>query len=54
MTSKPANKWTKMLKDYDDVVKYEYDAYAPQNCMYTPSVYFNWIFANKSNGIPKK
>ena len=48
------NKWSKMLKSYDDVVKYEYDAYAPQNCIYTPSPYFNWIFANKSHGIPKK
>lgn len=46
------NKWTKQLKSYDDAVKYDYDSFAPENCLYTPSPYFNWIFANKSNGIP--
>lgn len=48
-----SNKWLKQLRDYDDVVKYDYDSYAPENCLYTPSPYFNWIFNNKSNGIPK-
>ncbi len=48
-----SNKWTKGLRQYDDVVKYEYDSYAKENCIYSPSPYFNWIFANKSNGIPK-
>lgn len=48
-----ANKWLKQLKAYDDTVDYEYDSFAPENCLYTPSPYFNWIFANKSNGIPK-
>lgn len=48
-----ANKWTKEMRAYDDVVDYNYDSFAPQNCLYTPSPYFNWIFANKSNGIPK-
>lgn len=43
----------KQLKAYDDAVKYEYDSFAPENCLYTPSPYFNWIFANKANGIPK-
>ncbi len=47
------NKWTKQLRGYDDAVDYEYDSYAPENCLYTPSPYFNWIFSNKSNGIPK-
>ena len=47
------NKWTKMLSQYDDAVKYDYDPYAKENCLYTPSPYFNWIFANKSHGIPK-
>lgn len=47
------NKWLKQLRAYDDTVKPEYDSYAPENCLYTPSPYFNWIFANKSNGIPK-
>lgn len=48
-----ANKWLKELKAYDDAVNYEYDSFAPENCLYTPSPYFNWIFANKSNGVPK-
>lgn len=48
-----ANKWIKQLKAYDDAVNHEYDSFAPENCLYTPSPYFNWIFANKSNGIPK-
>jgi RecA/RadA recombinase len=48
-----ANKWLKQLKQYEDAVKFEYDSFAPENCLYTPSPYFNWIFANKSNGIPK-
>lgn len=47
------NKWLKQLRAYDDAVDHEYDSYAPENCLYTPSPYFNWIFANKSNGIPK-
>lgn len=47
------NKWTKQLQVYEDVVKYEYDAFAAENCIYTPSPYINWIFANKSQGIPK-
>lgn len=48
-----ANKWLKQLKAYDDAVDYNYDSFAAQNCQYTPSPYFNWIFANKSNGVPK-
>lgn len=48
-----SNKWMKQLKAYDDSVNYEYDSFAPENCRYTPSPYFNWIFANKSHGIPK-
>lgn len=47
------NKWLKQLKAYDDAVDYEYDSYAPENCLYTPSPYFNWLFANKSHGVPK-
>ncbi|CAM6004866.1 unnamed protein product [Sphagnum balticum] len=50
---KKENPWLKQLKAYDDAVDYEYDSFAEQNCWYTPSPYFNWIFANKSNGIPK-
>ncbi len=48
-----ANKWLKDLRAYDDAVKYDYDSFAPENCLYTPSPYFNWIFANKANGVPK-
>ena len=48
-----SNKWLKQLKAYDDAVDYNYDSFAPENCLYTPSPYFNWIFANKSNGVPK-
>lgn len=51
--AKPANKWLKQLRAYDDAVDPEYDSYAPEHCLYTPSPYFNWIFANKSHGIPK-
>src|SRR5271163_3683779 len=48
-----SNKWTKQLQAYEDAVDYSYDSFAPENCFFTPSPYFNWIFANKSNGIPK-
>lgn len=48
-----ANQWLKQLKSYDDTVKYDYDSFAPENCLFTPSPYFNWIFANKANGVPK-
>lgn len=47
------NKWLKQLRAYDDTVDYDYDSFAKENCLYTPSPYFNWIFANKSHGIPK-
>lgn len=47
------NKWLKQLRAYDDAVDPSYDSFAPENCLYTPSPYFNWIFANKSHGIPK-
>lgn len=48
-----ANKWLKQLKTYDDAVNYEYDSFAEENCLYTSSPYQNWIFANKSHGVPK-
>ena len=47
------NKWLKQLKAYDDAVDYDYDSFAKDNCLYTPSPYFNWVFANKSHGVPK-
>lgn len=48
-----SNKWLKQLRAYDDTVNPDYDSFAPENCLYTPSPYFNWIFANKSHGVPK-
>lgn len=50
---KSGNPWLKQLRSYEDAVDFEYDSFAPENCLYTPSPYFNWIFANKSNGVPK-
>jgi len=47
------NKWLKQLRKHDSFVTNDYDAFAPENCVYTPSPYINWIFANKSHGIPK-
>lgn len=47
------NKWTKMLNKFEDAVKFEYDAFAPENCLYTPSPSVNRMFANKAMGIPK-
>ena len=47
------NKWLKQLRKSDAAVDNNYDAFAPENCTYTPSPYVNWIFANKSHGIPK-
>jgi RecA/RadA recombinase len=49
---KESNKWLKQLRAYDDVVDFNRDAFAEENCLFTPSPYWNWIFANKSNGIP--
>lgn len=47
------NKWLKELRKAENVVNVEYDSYAPENCVRTPSPYFNWIFANKGFGCPK-
>lgn len=47
------NKWTKQLRSYDDAVDFKYDSFAHENVLRTPSPYFNWIFANRSYGIPK-
>jgi RecA/RadA recombinase len=48
-----ANQWMKQLKAYEDAVDFKYDSFSKENCLYTPSPYFNWIFANKSHGVPK-
>ncbi len=47
------NKWLKQLRNYEDSVDFDRDSFSAENCLYTPSPYFNWIFANKSNGIPR-
>ncbi len=47
------NKWFKQLTEFDGAVDYDYDSFAAENCLYTPSPYMNWIFANKSMGVPK-
>ena len=48
-----ANKWLTDLKKLDSAVDFEYDSYAPENCMFTPSPYLNWLAGNKGNGFPK-
>ena len=48
-----AKDWMKQLRKSDAFVDTDYDAFAPENCLYTPSPYMNWIFANKSHGIPQ-
>lgn len=45
--------YLKELRSRDGMVDYEYDSYAKENCIYTPSPYANWIFGNKSMGMPK-
>lgn len=47
------NKWMKQLRKSDAAVDNDYDAFASENCVYSPSPYYNWIMANKSHGIPK-
>lgn len=46
-------KWLKELRSKEGAVDYEYDSYAKENCIYTPSPYYNWVYANKSMGHPK-
>jgi RecA/RadA recombinase len=48
-----SNKWLKMMKLMESAVNFEYDCFAPENCLYSPSPYLNWITANKSHGFPK-
>lgn len=47
------NKWLKELRKHDAAVENDYDAFSEENTLKTPSPYVNWIFANKSHGIPK-
>ena len=48
-----ASKWLTQLRKGEGYVDNDYDAFAEENCIYTPSPYMDWIFANKSQGIPK-
>jgi len=48
-----SNKWLKQLRKSDAYVDNNYDAFAPENSIQTPSPYMNWTFANKAHGIPK-
>lgn len=45
--------YLKELRSRDGMVDYEYDSYAKENCIYTPSPYANWVLSNKSMGMPK-
>ena len=45
-----ANEWLKDLKKLDFAADMDYDPKAPENCLYSPSPYFNWISGNSSNG----
>ena len=45
--------WQKALKQLPGSVDFKRDAYASENCLYTPSPSMNYIFANKAHGIPK-
>lgn len=47
------NKWLSDLKKLDSAVNFDYDSYAPENCVYSPSPYLNWLTANKANAFPK-
>lgn len=47
-----ANEWLKDLKKLDFAADMDYDPKAPENCLYSPSPYFNWISGNSSNGYP--
>ena len=47
------SKWDKVLNGYKDAVDFNYDAYAPENGIQSPSPYLNWTFANKAHTLPK-
>lgn len=48
-----ANKWLSDLKKMDSAVNFDYDCFAAENCLYSPSPYLNWVTANKSHGFPR-
>lgn len=48
-----SNKWLSDLRKMDSAVDFKYDCFAPENCLYSPSPYLNWITANKSHGFPR-
>jgi hypothetical protein len=45
--------YSKITKQWEDAVDFEYDAYAEENMIFSPSPYLNWIFANRNHGLPK-
>lgn len=47
------NKWLKEFQQYEDAVDFEYDPYAIENSLALPSPSLGWVFANKTNRIPK-
>ena len=47
------NKWLSQLNSYDDTVNFESDPKAKENCLFSPSPSFNWIFACPGGGFPK-
>lgn len=47
------NKWLKELKAYEDTVNFESNPKAKENCLFSPSPSFNWIFACSGGGFPR-
>jgi hypothetical protein len=47
------NKWLKQLKDYEDTVNFEENPKSKENCLFSPSPSFNWIFACPGGGFPR-
>ncbi len=45
--------WFAELREDESVVDLEHDAFAPENCITTPSPGLNRLFANKSHAVPK-
>ena len=48
-----ANKWAKMLRNYDEALQPGIDSFSEENVIKSESPYINWTMANKSHGLPK-
>ena len=46
--------WLSDFRAYEDVVDVSFDTQAKENCLFSPSPSFNWIFHTRSGGIPMK